>query len=113
MTQPSVILSLGLDILRLGNNHNRGLNEEELFVSYYGASPGTCAALFVQLQRSMHVTEPNAQHFLMALYWLNTNSTAVQIAFVFDIDEKTVQNCVWQYTRAIQALERNQSERNN
>jgi hypothetical protein len=80
----------------------------ERFIAHFGANPGTCRAVFSDLQttqiKEAQAAKPSIVHFLMAMFWLKTYPSEPMTAGTFKVDEKTARTQVWRYILAIQGL---------
>jgi hypothetical protein len=74
------------------------------FRSAYGVGPETVKQILNDL--SLHGTEdePDPVWLLIALNWMRMYNTEEFMEGVFDFDEKTIQEHVWQYILAIRKL---------
>jgi len=103
------VLTLGLEFIGFSrarqNDHTANLRR---FAAHFGACPETCSAIFVDFQMTQiataRIANPQVFDLLMTMFWLKTYPTEHQTAGTFKVGEKTVQNNVWKYIRAIQAL---------
>ena len=102
-------LTIGLEDV-VGFDHRRTDQARILrrWHAHFGASPETCARIFVDLQTTAihdaRVDEPDVIDFLVAFFWLKDNATEERIAGLFDMDEKTVRKWKWFYVKKIAAL---------
>jgi len=79
------------------------------FCALFGASPKSCIEILNDLQTTENVDacmiKPNPIYFLMAMNWLKSYKTEVELAGLFNVIEKTSRTWVWKYIKAIQALQ--------
>jgi hypothetical protein len=103
------VLTLGLEMVGVSrahqNDHTANLRR---FAAHFGAFPETCSAIFVDFQMTQiataHIAKPQVFDLLMAMFWLKTYPTEHQTMGTSKVGEKMVQNNVWKYIWAIQAL---------
>jgi hypothetical protein len=106
---PQQFLELGLkNVVGFDNSRTCRATILRRWHAYYGASPETCASVFVNLQTTniadARVDRPCVFNFLIAFYWLKDNSTDEKLADQFKIGEKTARKWKWYYVRKFAAL---------
>jgi hypothetical protein len=103
------VLTLGLESVGFSRAHQSDHTTNlRHFAAHFGACPETCSFIFVDFQTTQiattRIANPQVFDLLMTTFWLKTYPTGHQTVGTFKVGEKTVQNNVWKYIQAIQAL---------
>jgi len=97
---------VGFDLAR--QRRTRAATNIERFRACFGVGPGSCAAVFRDIQMTdipdAHIDKPNVFYFLVALNWLAIYNKEAVMAGFFKSDEKTLREKIKLYVDAIAAL---------